>query len=83
MANIEKDVIMTLFGGAHAQGQRLFVSSERERDGGEREREGGRRNDRKMCPSLQLRTIILSARKLFQLLFSPGAKWHRWFGVIA
>lgn len=64
-ASILKDVIMTSFREPTLSGN-AYISSQRER-------KKVPRNDGKICPSLQLRTIIL-CKKIVSIAFQPRSK---------
>lgn len=65
-ASILKDVIMTPFREPTLSGN-AYISTQRERE------KKLPRNDGKMCPSLQLRTIIL-CKKIVSIAFQPRSK---------
>lgn len=70
-ASILKDVIMTPFREPTLCGSAyISTQTERKRD---REKKNLPRNDGKMCPSLQLRTIIL-CKKIVSIAFQPRSK---------
>lgn len=79
-ASILKDVIMTPFSEPTLCGNAYTsTQTERKRDGGHGLGGGGAggwihpRNDGKMCPSSQLRTIIL-CKKIVSIAFEAGSK---------
>lgn len=72
-ASILKDVIMTPFSEPTLCGSAsTSTQTERKRDGG-RVKKMHPRNDGKMCPSSQLRTIILG-KKIVSIAFEAGSK---------